>query len=118
MTSSFSGLVGDNRVHRTVYVSPRVLEAERERIFGGSWLYVGHESQIPSAGDYFCTEAAGRPVFMIRHGSGDVHVLHNHCPHRGALVLWRSLASGFRNRLRSGLRDLPPANANGHDHPK
>jgi phenylpropionate dioxygenase-like ring-hydroxylating dioxygenase large terminal subunit len=86
MTSSFSGLVGDNRVHRTVYVSPRVLEAERERSFGGSWLYFGPESQSPSAGDYFCTEAGGRPVFMTRHGSGDVHVLHNHCPHRGALV--------------------------------
>ena len=82
----FTDLVAENRVHRRVYVSPVVLDAERERIFGGSWLYVGHDSQIPAAGDYFCTEVAGRPVFMIRHGSGEVHVLHNHCPHRGALV--------------------------------
>lgn len=85
-TTAFTRLVAENRVHRSVYVSPDVLHAERERIFSMSWLYVGHESQIQAAGDYICTEVAGRPIFMIRHGSGDVHVLHNHCPHRGALV--------------------------------
>jgi phenylpropionate dioxygenase-like ring-hydroxylating dioxygenase large terminal subunit len=69
-----------------VYVAPGVLAGERERLFARSWLYVGHDSQVPAAGDYFCTQMAGRPVVMIRHGSGSVHVLHNHCPHRGALV--------------------------------
>ena len=116
MTSSFNGLVEDNRVHRTVYVSPQVLEAERERIFGGSWLYVGHESQIPGAGDYFCTEVAGRPVFMIRHGRGGVHVLHNHCPHRGALVaggrtgqagMLRCCYHGWAFRLDGRLQAIP-----------
>jgi phenylpropionate dioxygenase-like ring-hydroxylating dioxygenase large terminal subunit len=82
----FARLVAENRVHRSVYVSPEVLDAERERIFGGTWLYVGHESQVRAAGDYFCTLVAGRPVFMIRDASGDIQVLHNHCPHRGALL--------------------------------
>lgn len=84
--ASFRDLVADNGVHRSVYVSPGILAAERERIFGASWLYVGHESQVPNPGDWFATELAGRPVVMIRHGSGAIHVLHNHCPHRGALV--------------------------------
>jgi phenylpropionate dioxygenase-like ring-hydroxylating dioxygenase large terminal subunit len=84
--ASFRDLVKDNAVHRSVYVGPDVLAAERERLFGASWLYVGHESQVRAAGDWFSTELAGRPVVMIRHGSGAVHVLHNHCPHRGALV--------------------------------
>jgi p-cumate 2,3-dioxygenase alpha subunit len=35
------------RVHRTAMTSPRVHRAEIERIFAKSWLYVGHESEIP-----------------------------------------------------------------------
>ena len=57
---AFGNLVARNGVHRSVYISPDVFFAERERIFGQSWLYAGHESQVPSAGDYFCTELAGR----------------------------------------------------------
>lgn len=82
----FRKLVTDSAVHRSVYVAPDILDAERERVFGASWLYVGHESQVRAAGDWFATELAGRPVIMIRHGSGAVHILHNHCPHRGALI--------------------------------
>ena len=35
------------RVHRSAMTSPAVHRAEIERIFAKSWLYVGHESEIP-----------------------------------------------------------------------
>ena len=41
------------RVHRQIYTNPDIFELEMSRIFGTAWIYVGHESQIKKAGDYF-----------------------------------------------------------------
>ena len=40
------------RVHRSAYRSPEVFRAERERIWMTSWLYLGHETEIPNLNDY------------------------------------------------------------------
>jgi len=75
------------RVHRDTMTSPEIFREEAERIFGHSWLYVGHESEVAAAGDYVRRPVGGRPVFMVRGAkSGDVHVFHNTCTHRGAVV--------------------------------
>ncbi|TPG37311.1 aromatic ring-hydroxylating dioxygenase subunit alpha [Mycobacterium hodleri] len=67
--------------------SPEVHRAEIERIFSTSWLYVGHESEIPEPGDFVRRPLAGRPVFMVRGAkTGNINVFHNTCTHRGALV--------------------------------
>ena len=54
------------RVHRSAMTSPHIHRAEIERIFAKSWLYVGHESEIPQPGDFVRRPVAGRPVFMVR----------------------------------------------------
>lgn len=75
------------RVHRSAMTSERIHRAEVERVFGHSWLYVGHESEIPAPGDFVRRKVAGRPIFMVRGAkSGNVNVFHNSCTHRGALV--------------------------------
>jgi p-cumate 2,3-dioxygenase alpha subunit len=75
------------RVHRSAMTSPRVHRAEIERIFAKSWLYVGHESEIPNPGDFVRRPVGGRPLFMVRGAkTGNVNVFHNTCTHRGALV--------------------------------
>jgi p-cumate 2,3-dioxygenase alpha subunit len=75
------------RVHRSSMTSPQIFEAELDRIFAHSWLYVGHESEIPEPGDYVRRPVGGRPVFMVRGAkTGQVHVFHNTCTHRGAVV--------------------------------
>lgn len=75
------------RVHRSAMTSTEVHRAEIERVFGKSWLYVGHESEIPNPGDFVRRPLVGRPVFMVRGAkSGNVNVFHNSCTHRGALV--------------------------------
>ena len=40
------------RVQREAFLDPGVLAAERERIFDRSWLYLGHESEVSSPGDF------------------------------------------------------------------
>lgn len=75
------------RVHRSTMTSPEVYQYELDRVFGRSWLYVGHESEISNPGDYVRRPVGGHPVFMVRgRKSGDVHVFHNTCTHRGAVV--------------------------------
>ena len=74
------------RVHRSAYVSPEILELERERIFDRSWLYVGHESEVADPGDFRTREVAGRPILFCRSSDGEVRVLLNSCTHRGAVV--------------------------------
>ena len=75
------------RVHRSAMTSPEIHRAEVERIFAKSWLYVGHESEIPERGDFVRRPVGGRPIFMVRGvKTGSVNVFHNTCTHRGALV--------------------------------
>lgn len=81
-----SRMVEAERVHRRVYVDPDVFELEMDRIFGRSWIYVGHESQVPQPGDYVTTQVGRQPVVMTRHTDGTIHVLENRCPHKGAIV--------------------------------
>ena len=49
-------LVQPDRVHRDVYLDPELFEIEMEELFTKTWVYVGHESQVPEPGDYFATD--------------------------------------------------------------
>ena len=79
-------LVREQEVHRDVYVSEEVFQLEMEHMFPNSWVYVGHDSQVPNPGDYFGTTIGTQPVLLVRHTDGKVHVLHNRCPHKGTRI--------------------------------
>ena len=55
-------------------------------IFASTWVFVGHESEIPAAGDFVTRHLGGRPVIITRDADADIHVLFNRCAHRGAKV--------------------------------
>ena len=93
-------LVQEDRVHRSIYTDPEIFELEMERVWGRSWIYVGHESQIQKPGDYFTTEVARQRVILIRHSDGSFNVLFNRCAHKGAQVL--ADTSGNARILRCG----------------
>ena len=84
--AAVSGLVEPGRVHRSVYTDPAIFDLEMERVFGRAWIYVGHESQVASPGDYLTTRIGLQPVILCRHRDGALHVLFNRCSHRGAKV--------------------------------
>jgi p-cumate 2,3-dioxygenase subunit alpha len=72
------------RVHRSSMTSPAVLELERERIFGRTWLYVGHESEVAQPGEHRAREVGCRPVLLLRDPDGQVRCLLASCPQCGA----------------------------------
>jgi nitrite reductase/ring-hydroxylating ferredoxin subunit len=74
------------RVNRRAFTDPECLEEERARLFGRCWIYVGHESEVPHAGDYISRSVAGRSMIMVRSDDNIIRVLLNTCTHRGAQV--------------------------------
>jgi phenylpropionate dioxygenase-like ring-hydroxylating dioxygenase large terminal subunit len=82
-----SASVEEGRVHRRLYTDPAIFELEMERIFGVAWVYVGHESQIRNPGDYLQTQIGRKPLVLVRHSDGKIHVIHNQCAHRGVKVV-------------------------------
>jgi phenylpropionate dioxygenase-like ring-hydroxylating dioxygenase large terminal subunit len=79
-------LVRETEVHRDLYVSPQLFDLEMEHLFANTWVYVGHASQVPNAGDYFSTTIGTQPVLMCRDQAGAIHVLYNRCPHKGVKI--------------------------------
>lgn len=70
-----------------VYVDPRYLDLEMERIFGRSWVFVAHESELPRPGDFITTTVGRTPLVVVRNRDGGVDALLNVCPHRAATVV-------------------------------
>lgn len=83
---SFADLYRDGQIHSAVYTSQEVFEAELERIFGRTWLYIGHESEVPDAGSFQLRTMGRQPVILVRGESGKVNVFMNRCRHRGSVV--------------------------------
>jgi len=80
-------LIRDNEVHRAVYTDPEIFNLEMTRLFRASWVYVGHASQVPNAGDYFTTTVGAEPVVMVRRVDGGISVLINRCSHKGVRLV-------------------------------
>lgn len=85
--AALQGLVEPDRVHRDLYLDDELFALEQERLFARAWVYVGHASQVPAAGDYATVEIAGRPLVLVRHQDGTLRVLMNRCAHKGAMVV-------------------------------
>ena len=80
---AISALVRETEVHRDLYLDQELFELEMEHLFANTWIYVGHDSQVPKVGDYYATTIGAQPVIMVRDTSDSVKVLYNRCPHKG-----------------------------------
>jgi phenylpropionate dioxygenase-like ring-hydroxylating dioxygenase large terminal subunit len=79
--------VEPDRVRREVYTDAQIFELEMQRIHETVWIYCGHESQVPKAGDYTTVQIGRQPMLMVRGADGKVNVLYNRCPHRGNMMV-------------------------------
>jgi PAH dioxygenase large subunit len=122
-----SGLVDSELgvVSRETFVNEDIFKQEIARIFDRSWLFLGHESEIPAEGDFITRNLSTAPVVVSRGADGAVHAVLNSCRHRGVKVCrvdsgnaasftcpyhgWRYQATGallgspFRDQLPAGI---------------
>ena len=89
-------LVRGDYVHRTLYTDPSIFDREMVRVFGGTWTYVAHESQIPRRDDFVTTNLGVRPIIVARDSGGKIQVLLNRCTHRGSTVCRETRGSAKR----------------------
>jgi phenylpropionate dioxygenase-like ring-hydroxylating dioxygenase large terminal subunit len=68
----------------SIYNDPELYRLEQERIFGRSWLFVAHETEIPERGDYVARYMGVDPFIVIRDDEGRIRVLFDSCRHHGA----------------------------------
>jgi phenylpropionate dioxygenase-like ring-hydroxylating dioxygenase large terminal subunit len=86
-SDAIAQLIEPDRVHRDVYTDPEIFQLEMERLWSRTWIYVGHTSQVPQAGDFITLDIAAQPVIMVRHTDGSVRLLLNRCAHKGTKVV-------------------------------
>jgi Rieske 2Fe-2S family protein len=78
---------GARSLSQRYFVSPEIFVQEQEEIFSKQWMLVGHQSQIPGAGDYFTTEVAGESLIIVRDKRGAICGFYNVCRHRGSRLI-------------------------------
>src|SRR5436305_38274 len=82
-SGAIAQLIEADRVHRDVYTDPEIFRLEMERLWSRTWIYVGHTSQVPQAGDFITLDIAAQPVIMLRHTAATVRLLSNRAAHNG-----------------------------------
>ena len=110
-------LIRPDEVHRDVYISDELFDLEMQQLWRNTWIYVGHDSQVPKAGDFYTTQIGLQPVIMIRDKEGSVNVLMNRCAHKGAKLLSAQAGNcgsvvrcpyhGWTYRLDGSVRTIP-----------
>lgn len=79
-------LVREDRVHRLLYTDPAIFELEMIKVFGGTWTFLAHESEIAEPNDFVMRRLGLRPLIVTRDRTGKINALLNRCSHRAATV--------------------------------
>jgi phenylpropionate dioxygenase-like ring-hydroxylating dioxygenase large terminal subunit len=84
--SRWDELIPHGMVHGSLYWDEAIFREELEKIWFRTWVYVGHESEIPNRNDFVTKSIGPMPVLMVRNRHDKVELLLNRCPHRGNAV--------------------------------
>lgn len=93
-TTSDDSLVADALAQRVpghslpqpLYMSDAAFDFDMRAVFQRSWLQVGFEIEIPTAGSYFTVEIGKTSVVIVRDRDSNVRAFMNTCRHRGARI--------------------------------
>ncbi|MGI2035133.1 aromatic ring-hydroxylating oxygenase subunit alpha [Rhizobium panacihumi] len=68
------------------YIDKDYFQLDMETIWYRDWLFVGHDCEIPKAGNYFTLQIGDYPVVIVRGKDKAIRAFHNTCRHRGHRV--------------------------------
>lgn len=69
-----------------VMTDPEIFELEKERIFGHTWLYLAHETELKKPGDFVTRWMVHDPVLLVKNRDGEIKAFLNSCTHRGTIL--------------------------------
>jgi phenylpropionate dioxygenase-like ring-hydroxylating dioxygenase large terminal subunit len=73
-------------VSAKIFVDEDIYRLEQERIYGRSWLFLAHDSEIPEPGDFVTRSMGEDPVIVWRGQDRKARVFLNVCRHRGRRI--------------------------------
>ena len=82
----YDRLIKTDKVHGSLYTDQQIFGEELRQIWYKTWVYVGHESEVPEPNDYVRKKLGLQDVIMTKDREGEVHLLLNRCAHRGNQV--------------------------------
>lgn len=68
------------------YVDPELFAFDMKAIFETSWLMIGFDIELPSAGSYISMNVGRSPIVILRDREGGIRGFFNSCRHRGAQI--------------------------------
>lgn len=68
------------------YIDQDYFKLDMEQIWYRDWLFIGHDCEIPRAGNYFTAQIGDYPVVLVRGKDQVIRAFHNTCRHRGHRV--------------------------------
>lgn len=77
----------EGQVPTWAHADPDVHQLELRRLFGRTWLFVAHESELAGPNGYVVREMGEQSVIVARGEDGSINVLLNVCRHRGMRVV-------------------------------
>ncbi|MEM1287673.1 MAG: aromatic ring-hydroxylating dioxygenase subunit alpha [Pseudomonadota bacterium] len=86
ITARVNYLVQEDILHRDLYTDKELFELEMSRVFGATWVYLAHTSEVPKAGDFVRRQMGKRQILVVRTEHGEIRGLLNRCTHRGTTL--------------------------------
>ena len=81
--TKWDDLIYSDGVAGSLYNDPDVFQEELKKVWYTTWVYVGHESEVPNTHDFVMKSIGQEPIIMTRGKEGEVNLLVNTCTHRG-----------------------------------
>ncbi len=66
-----------------VLTDPDIYEMEREKIFGRTWQFLAHESELKEPSSYVTRWMVDDPILLVKNKNGEFKAFLNSCTHRG-----------------------------------
>lgn len=75
--------IENGRFPQWLVTDPEIYELEKERIFGRTWQFLAHESELKEPGSFVTRMMVDDPIILVKNKNGEINAFLNSCSHRG-----------------------------------